>query len=277
MNNGESVLKDCKDVELSFSDMSQKTDAFKGTKKGSVFLTAYRMIFVSKGRDAMQSFMMPFYLVKGCAIEQPVFSANYIKGCVRAEPGGGWEGQASFKMVFNSGGAIELGQLMFKVATNASRGPPPSQHGTSVFGYAPAVSMNGCGPAGPSPYGPPPANGAYNPYQPPPPSQPGYYPAPPPPQQPGMGYPYTPPYSQPGVYPSAPVYMPPPPPYPGPPMNAPPDVWAPPPAATGNPKAAEAAASSAYYNPSNPHSVYMPQEQPPPYAPYAPNEHKKNN
>lgn len=36
----------------------------------------------------MMSFMMPFYLIKGCSIEQPVFSANYIKGVIQAEPGG---------------------------------------------------------------------------------------------------------------------------------------------------------------------------------------------
>lgn len=46
------------------------------------------MIFVSKGKDPMLSFMMPFYLVKECSVEQPVFSANYIKGQIHAEPGG---------------------------------------------------------------------------------------------------------------------------------------------------------------------------------------------
>lgn len=46
------------------------------------------MIFLAKGRDALQSFMMPFYLMKGCEIKQPVLGANYIKGTVNAEPGG---------------------------------------------------------------------------------------------------------------------------------------------------------------------------------------------
>ena len=46
------------------------------------------MIFVAKGRDALQSFMMPFYLMKGCEVKQPVLGANYIKGTVNAEPGG---------------------------------------------------------------------------------------------------------------------------------------------------------------------------------------------
>jgi len=47
-----------------------------------------QVIFVAKGRDALQSFMMPFYLIKGCEIKQPVLGANYIKGTVNAEPAG---------------------------------------------------------------------------------------------------------------------------------------------------------------------------------------------
>lgn len=43
---------------------------------------------MSKGKDAMQSFVMPFYLLKDCEIKQPVFGANYIKGTVKAEAGG---------------------------------------------------------------------------------------------------------------------------------------------------------------------------------------------
>lgn len=42
-----------------------------------------------------------------------VFSIK--SGCVSS---GGWEGQASFKMSFPSGGAIEVGQHLFKLATN---------------------------------------------------------------------------------------------------------------------------------------------------------------
>lgn len=49
---------------------------------------ALQVIFVSKGKDPMQSFMMPFYLTKDCEIKQPVFGANYIKGTVKAETGG---------------------------------------------------------------------------------------------------------------------------------------------------------------------------------------------
>lgn len=46
------------------------------------------MIFLAKGRDVLQSFMMPFYLIKGCEIKQPVLGANYIKGTINAEPAG---------------------------------------------------------------------------------------------------------------------------------------------------------------------------------------------
>lgn len=254
VNNGESVLRECKNVELSFSDVTCKTDILKGTKKGTVYLTPYRMLFVSNNtKDCLGSVMFPYYLMKGCSIEQPVFAANYIKGTLHAEPEGGWEGQAGFKMSFPSGGAIELGQHLFKLATNASRAPP-AQNGGASFGYPAPGAMNG--------YGPPPMPMGY-PYAPPP-QQNGFHPGPAPP--PGnMGYPYP----AAGVYPSAPAYMAPPPPYPGLPQN-----WAAPPA--GNPKAAEAA-GSAYYNPNNPHNVYMPMEQPPPYAPYSGYPEKKNN
>ncbi|KAM4652419.1 WW domain-binding protein 2-like isoform 1-T2 [Discoglossus pictus] len=269
VNNGESILKKCKDVELSFSDMAHKTDAFKGTKKGALYLTPYRVVFVSKGRDAMMSFTMPFYMMKGCSIEQPVFSANYIKGTIGAEPGGGWEGQASFRITFNSGGAIEFGQLMFKLATTGSRAPTNPNAG---YGYTPAPAQ---GPFVPGGYAPPP--GQYNPGPPAgpypysPPAMNGYGPPPQP-----MGYPYAPP-AGPGGYPPPdmnPMFMAPPPPYPGPPYNGSPvpnssSNWM----EQGGGKAAEAA-SSAYYNPADPHNVYMPMERPPPYAP---TDNKKTN
>ncbi|XP_062989691.1 postacrosomal sheath WW domain-binding protein [Elgaria multicarinata webbii] len=274
--NGESVLKYCKDVELTFSDVTNKPEIFKGTKKGMVFLTPYRVIFVSKNKDQMMSFMMPYHLLKGCSIEQPVFSANYIKGVIQAEPGGGWEGEASFKMSFFSGGAIEFGQMMFKLASDASKGTPAQSfgYGYAPFpgGYAPPPFPGGYPPA-PGTYVIPPAAGTYV-YVPA--QMNGYGPAPQP-----MGYPYAPP---PGMYPPPPgMYMAPPPPYPGPSSAAGPSAptdertsaprtWTEPGMPGGN-KAAEAT-SSAYYNPANPHNVYMPMDLPPPYAP--PDE-KKNN
>ncbi|XP_056143445.1 postacrosomal sheath WW domain-binding protein [Lampris incognitus] len=265
INNGESILRECKDVELSFSDATSKTDLLKGTKKGTVYLTPYRLLFVSSStKDSLGSAMFPYYLMKGCSIEQPVFAPNYIKGTITAEPGGGWEGQANFKLSFTSGGAIELGQHFVKLATNASRAAP-AQNETASYGYPSPGMMNG--------YGPSPAPQSY-PYAPPP-QQNGFYQGPPPAAG-NMGYPYP---TAAGMYPSAPAYMAPPPPYPGPPQNwvPPPQNWtAPPSAPPGNSKATEAA-GSAYYNPNNPHSVYMPMEQPPPYAPYPNSPEKKNN
>ncbi|NWZ21165.1 WBP2 protein, partial [Asarcornis scutulata] len=270
---GESVLKQCKDVELSFSDVTGKPEAFKGTKKGMLYLTPYRMIFVSKGKDPMLSFMMPFYLVKECSVEQPVFSANYIKGQIHAEPGGGWEGQGTFKLTFNSGGAIEFGQLMFKAASTSSGVPLQ----TPGYGYTPVPG--GYAPAPPAPGGYTPAPGGYAPapggYAPAP---GGYTPAPggyAPPPAPSGPYPYAPPPAN--AYGPAPQPM-------GYPYAQTPGTeavqvrWACPMLAPflsflGNSKAMEAA-SSAYYNPANPHSVYMPMDQPPPYAPP---EDKKNN
>nr|XP_009917458.1 PREDICTED: WW domain-binding protein 2 isoform X1 [Haliaeetus albicilla] len=159
-----SVLMTYDHVEITFSDIEPMPDAFKGTKKGSVFLTPYRVIFVSKGKDAMQSFVMPFYLLKDCEIKQPVFGANYIKGTVKAEAGGGWEGSATFKMTFSAGGAIEFGQRMLQVASQVSRGEIPN--GAYGYSYMPNGSYA---------FAPAAANGGY-PYPPPPPE---FYPGPP--------------------------------------------------------------------------------------------------
>lgn len=46
------------------------------------------MFVSSNTKDCLGSAMFPYYLMKGCSIEQPVFAANYIKGTVSAEPGG---------------------------------------------------------------------------------------------------------------------------------------------------------------------------------------------
>ncbi|XP_028745506.1 WW domain-binding protein 2 isoform X4 [Peromyscus eremicus] len=200
VNNSESILMSYDHVELTFNDMKNVPEAFKGTKKGTIYLTPYRVIFLSKGKDAMQSFMMPFYLMKDCEIKQPVFGANFIKGTVKAEAGGGWEGSASYKLTFTAGGAIEFGQRMLQVASQEFYPGPPMMDGA-------------------------------------------------------MGY-----------------VQPPPPPYPGP-MEPPVSGPSAPSTPAAEAKAAEAAAS-AYYNPGNPHNVYMPTSQPPP-PPYYPPEDKK--
>ncbi|XP_007939976.1 postacrosomal sheath WW domain-binding protein [Orycteropus afer afer] len=123
---GESVLKQCQDVALSFPQQPQGSSLFSGTKKGTLFLTSYRVIFVTlhSVRDPMLSFMMPFDLIRDCTVEQPFFAPNYIKGTVTAAPDGGWEGQAVFKLSFRRGGAIEFSQLMTQAAVAAARGIP---------------------------------------------------------------------------------------------------------------------------------------------------------
>lgn len=50
------------------------------------------------------------------SVEQPMFSANYIKGKVSAQPNGNYNGEVRFKLTFKSGGAIEYGQAMLKAA-----------------------------------------------------------------------------------------------------------------------------------------------------------------
>ncbi|XP_049740498.1 postacrosomal sheath WW domain-binding protein isoform X3 [Elephas maximus indicus] len=115
---GESVLKQCKDVVLSFPHQPGESDLFRGTKKGTLFLTSFRVIFLTlhSVSNPMLSFMMPFNLIRDCTVEQPLFAPNYIKGTITAAPGGGWEGQATFKLSFRKGGAIEFSQLMTQAA-----------------------------------------------------------------------------------------------------------------------------------------------------------------
>ncbi|XP_007454018.1 PREDICTED: postacrosomal sheath WW domain-binding protein [Lipotes vexillifer] len=123
---GESVLKQSQDVDLSFLQQPVGSDLFNGTKRGTLFLTSYRVIFVTSHlvNDPMLSFMMPFGLMSNCTIQQRIFAPNYIKGTIQAAPDGGWEGQAIFKLSFRKGGAIEFAQLMMKAASAAARGIP---------------------------------------------------------------------------------------------------------------------------------------------------------
>ncbi|XP_051926509.1 WW domain-binding protein 2 isoform X2 [Hippocampus zosterae] len=242
-----SVLMNHDNVELVFGDTDSLPEAFRKSKKGSIYLTPYRVIFVAKGQDALRSFMMPFYLMKGCGVKQPVLGANYIKGTIGAEPGGGWEGSTSFKLIFAAGGAIEFGQYMLQVASQASRGQPV----TPAFGGCPFM-----------------ANGAYT-Y--PPPN--GAYPAGPPP---GYAYSDVPPpdgfYPNPPAFDSAAAYMAPPP-YSSAPVQQPPRDPEVPSTAAAEAKAAEAAASAACCSTLPPTHVYLPEDKPPPYSPP---EDKKN-
>ncbi|XP_071797558.1 WW domain-binding protein 2-like [Asterias amurensis] len=223
----ERILMQKEKVDLTF-DISPEHGAFKGTKEGTAFLTNQRVIFINKkSSDVMKSFSMPFFYMKNVDIKQPIFGANALTGVIKAQPGGGLDthAKADFRMVFKTGGAIEFGQLLLRVATKAPTVPPPAP-GQSAVPQPTAAYSNTY-----------PANG---------------YPAPmpgaqyPPPQQPPMGA-----YGYPGqtAYPAYPPGAQPyeqPPPYSDAMMNP----SAPPPP------------GPAYYNPNDPQYVYMTQNQP---------------
>lgn len=83
------ILVYTKEVNLEFEHAPANAPAFKGKKKGPLYLTSHRVIFVSKDqRDGLMSFAMPFHCLRGVKLEQPVFGANYLKGTCLAQPGG---------------------------------------------------------------------------------------------------------------------------------------------------------------------------------------------
>lgn len=100
-----------------------------GNKKGRIYLTSHRIVFINKNNnDLFQSFSMPFGNMRNLEIEQPVFGANYIKGEVKSEPNGRWDGTAKFKLWFNNGGAIEFGQCLLNAGQLASQARAARQH-----------------------------------------------------------------------------------------------------------------------------------------------------
>lgn len=215
----------------------------KGSKKGNIFITTQKVIFASTTGSSYGSFSMNFHSIRNVEVKQPMFGANYVKGDVISEPDGGWHGRGTFKVTFNSGGAIEFAEKFRRAVAGAHRpgAQPPPPAGQTLF-------MNGGG----SYY-----NNMY-------PTQPGYYPAPGqafyPAPAPGGYAGYPPPV---GVMGQPPPYQPHenPPPYPG--QAAP---SAPPPSdgyasySYGDSKAREAYSTG--------QNVYVPSPQaPPPYAP----------
>jgi len=109
-------------VECSFDPSTPVPLLTSGHKKGRIYLTSHRVVFVNKNaNDLLQSFSMPFMNLRNLEIDQPVFGANYIKGEVKSEVGGGWDGAAKFKLWFNNGGAIEFGQCLLNAGRLASQ------------------------------------------------------------------------------------------------------------------------------------------------------------
>ncbi|XP_078273641.1 WW domain-binding protein 2-like [Rhinoraja longicauda] len=134
LDNHESVLLSYKDVQLTIHDMDKIPDILKGKRKGQVILTPRRVIFLSKDQSKpLKTFSLPFQLIEGLNVEQGVFSANYIKGRITAQPEGGWEGKATFRLTFYSGGAVEFAKAVVQVANPASRNV--SSYGPVVYVY----------------------------------------------------------------------------------------------------------------------------------------------
>jgi len=225
-------------------------DMLKGSHKGDMFITNMRLIFINKGKSGYKSFAMNFQYIRNFEVKQPIFGSNFLKGFIKAEPNGGWEGNANFKIDFPKGGAIDFAEMFQKTVKESIRqrnsgmgAPPPMQ--PAMYPQPGMYSQPGM-------YAPPPgmqSNGFY----------------PPPPQAPGAGY-----YAyQPGMPPQG-----------GPqqPLYSAPTGQAPPPyeTAAGNstmyptvPGTEQPPASSkaqeAYLSGSN---VYVPNnDAPPPYNP----------
>ncbi|KAG8177649.1 hypothetical protein JTE90_000335 [Oedothorax gibbosus] len=181
--NGEIILLYCDGVQLDVEGGGAKE--FGGTKKGRIYLTTHRLIFLNKTeKDPLQSMSFPFFSLSGVELEQPVFGANYIKGNVNAQPGGFWTGKAVFKLKFFNGGAIDFGQAMVRAAKMAHQYMPPQPppympHAGPYFPAPPPAyypPQGGVGFQLPTQTFPdqPPANSVYTTNMPPP--YPGIYP-----------------------------------------------------------------------------------------------------
>jgi len=144
IHSGETIILFSDNVTMDFS--GQDNGLFKGTKAGKIYLTTHRMIFNNKTtKDPMQSFSFPFICLTDVEIEQPVFGANFVRGKVRAQPDGNFTGEAKFKLLFKSGGAIEFAQAALKAAYIAKKygnnaAPPPYTPPTGPWFQAPPPS-----------------------------------------------------------------------------------------------------------------------------------------
>lgn len=65
--------------------------------------------------------MFPYYLMKGCSIEQPVFAANYIKGTLSAEPGGMLPFVIAHKWLLGSAFKCSLSSLVVSQVSHQNR------------------------------------------------------------------------------------------------------------------------------------------------------------
>jgi len=139
---GETILLFSDNVTMEFG--GNDVPLFKGTKAGRIYLTTHRIIFNSKNmaKDELKSFSAPFVAMNSVKLEQPTFGANYIKGHIAAQENGGYVGEVSFKLKFNSGGAIDFGQALLRAAqmTKSHVGniaPPPYETPDGAWFQAP--------------------------------------------------------------------------------------------------------------------------------------------
>jgi len=110
--NGEMILLFIKECNLSFTTYTNPD--FRGTKKGNLYLTSHRIIFVNREAANFHSLSMPFSSMRTIKLEQPILGANYLAGVIIAQPGGNFDGEANWKLTFNRGGCIDFGQALLK-------------------------------------------------------------------------------------------------------------------------------------------------------------------
>lgn len=87
---------------------------FKGS--GSVFLTNYRLVFVSKKPDraGVQAFEIPLLFIDQENVKQPIFRANHLKGtCRSVNSSPGSANNISWKLFFTNGGMGTLVPLFY--------------------------------------------------------------------------------------------------------------------------------------------------------------------
>ncbi|CAJ0609198.1 unnamed protein product [Cylicocyclus nassatus] len=156
--NGEMILLYTTHVKMSFSHTHHPV--LKGTKKGSLYLTSHRIIFLNESHsDPLKSFAMPFQTLRNVELEQPILTPNFLKGGAQALPDGQFQGEVEWKLSFPKGGAVEFGQSLLHATDIAARSAP-------LFSPPPYTPMNF-----PAPYysAPPnyytPAGGDFNGFQ----------------------------------------------------------------------------------------------------------------
>jgi len=111
-----------------------------GCKKGSVYLTSHRVIFINKSQtDQLQSLSMPFIKMRRVEVMKPIFGGNYITGNLLIDTCTNETGYSFDKtldvhwsLTLKNGGNFEFGEALreagkraFKNTTTFSMPPAP--------------------------------------------------------------------------------------------------------------------------------------------------------